>query len=109
MISSSGAKLYVQTKPCWSMPALRMLCSVMEEADIEIPLDDWPLPRLRKSAKPPIVTHQWRTAPQDFSLHGTASFAILKKKYYAKLRKEIMRNCVMARRWWLAVGDSASA
>ena len=35
--SSSGAKLYVQTKPEWSMPALRMVCSVLEEADIEIP------------------------------------------------------------------------
>ena len=36
---SSGAKLYVQTKPEWSMPALRVVCSVLEEADIEIPPD----------------------------------------------------------------------
>ena len=36
-MSSSGAKLYVQAKPKWSMPALRMVCSVLEEADIEIP------------------------------------------------------------------------
>ena len=36
-ISSTGAKLYAQAKPEWSMPALRMVCSVLEEADIEIP------------------------------------------------------------------------
>ena len=36
-MSSSGAKLYVQAQPEWSMPALRMVCSVLEEADIEIP------------------------------------------------------------------------
>ena len=36
-MSSSGAKLYVQAKPEWSLPALRMVCSVLEEADIEIP------------------------------------------------------------------------
>ena len=36
-MSSSGAKLYVQAKPEWSMAALRMVCSVLEEADIEIP------------------------------------------------------------------------
>ena len=33
-MSSSGAKLYVQAKPKWSIPAMRMVCSVLKEADI---------------------------------------------------------------------------
>ena len=52
-ISSSGAKIYVQTKPRWSVAALRMVCSVLEEADIEISPDD-SAPRIRESVKPPM-------------------------------------------------------
>eukprot|EP00974_Lingulodinium_polyedra_P054600 5251588-Lingulodinium_polyedra.AAC.1 len=36
-VSSSGAKFYVQTKPGWRAPVVRVVCSVMEEVDIEIP------------------------------------------------------------------------
>ena len=43
--SMSGAKIYVQTKPEWAIAALRMVCSVLEEADIEIPEITWPCPR----------------------------------------------------------------
>ena len=66
-MSSSGAKLYVQTKPPWCMPALRMVCSVMEEADIEIPPADWSAPRLRESFKQPTANHKRRAVtPQLF-------------------------------------------
>ncbi len=37
--SESGAKVYVQTKPEAAAPALRMVCAVLEEEDIEIPGD----------------------------------------------------------------------
>ena len=61
LASSSGAKLYVQGKPPVTMDALRMVCSVIEEADIEIPSkENTESPRCRKSVKAPLANHQWR-------------------------------------------------
>ena len=61
LVSSSGAKLYVQGKPGQTMDALRMIVSVMEEADIEIaPPNNTESPRCRKSIKAPLANHQWR-------------------------------------------------
>ena len=61
LVSSSGAKLYVQGKPTQTMDALRMIVSVMEEADIEIaPPNNTESPRCRKSIKAPLANHQWR-------------------------------------------------
>ena len=61
LVSSSGAKLYVQGKPTQTMDALRVVSSVLEEADIEVaPPEDTESPRCRKSIKAPLANHQWR-------------------------------------------------
>ena len=61
VVSSSGAKLYVQGKPTQTMDALRVVSSVLEEADIEVaPPEDTESPRCRKSIKAPLANHQWR-------------------------------------------------
>ena len=107
-MSSSGAKLYVQTKPQWSLPALRMMCSVMEEADVEIPPNGWFAPRFRKSVKPPTANHKRRAlTPQLFCMVHVP--AIGGQRTMQTHTCTIMHTCVTARRRWLAVGDLASA
>ena len=56
VVSSSGAKLYVQGKPTQTMDALRVVSSVLEEADIEVAPYGSSL-RFRESVKAPPANH----------------------------------------------------
>ena len=56
-MSSSGAKLYVRGMPTQAMDALRMVCSVMEEADIEVAPVNGSSLRFRESVKAPPANH----------------------------------------------------